>query len=128
MDGFDLRRLRSFLVLAEELHFGRAARRLSMTQPALTLQIAALERVIGHRVVVRRPRVALTSAGEQLQRAAHSLLEQARLGLDQTRRAARGEIGRLVLGFGSSVLLAGLARLLREYQRAFQGVQLELRE
>lgn len=127
-DAFGLRPLRSFVVLAEELHFGRAARRLGIAQPSLTQQIAQLERALGHRAFVRRPRVALTAAGERLLARARSLVDQVQQGVDDARRAGRGELGRLVLGFGSSALLAGLSATLRVYQRRFPQVQVELRE
>jgi len=127
-DGIELRQLRSFAVLAEERHFGRAAERLGIAQPSLSQQIARLEGAVGHALVVRRPRFALTPAGEQLLRGARTALREAGEGVEAARRAGRGEAGRLTLGFGASVLLTGLSGVVRAYQERFPGVRLHLRE
>lgn len=127
-EALDLRQLRQFAVLAEERHFGRAARRLGIAQPSLSQQVARMEQVVGHALLTRKPRVALTPAGEELLRAGRALLAGAEAGLEAARRAGRGEGGQLVLGFGASVLLAGLSRLLRDYRDRYPHIHLRLRE
>src|ERR1041385_6434032 len=94
--GLTLDQLRSVLVLAEELHFGRAAEVLHISQPALTKQIRKIEEALGGRLFVRRPReVTLTRAGEVLVEHARSLLRDAQLAVDVSRSAMSGEAGLL---------------------------------
>src|SRR6185436_8047121 len=100
----DLRRLRYFVAVAEELHFGRAARRLNLSQPPLSVQIQTLERVLGTPLLTRtKRRVALTEAGQVLLEESRRLIGQAEQAVVHTRRAASGEVGRLTLGFVSTV-------------------------
>lgn len=124
----DLRQLRYFEVLATEQHFGRAAGVLGMAQPSLSEQIARLEARVGHPLLVRRPRFALTPAGEQLLASARVMLAEAAQGLESARRAGRGESGRLRLGFGASLMLTRLSAAVRGYQERFPGVRLQLAE
>jgi DNA-binding transcriptional LysR family regulator len=120
--------LRCLAVLAEERHFGRAARRLGMAQPSLTHQISRLEAAVGYPLLSRRPSVALTPAGEQLVLSARRVLQEAASGVEAARLAGRGEAGRLTLGFGSSALLTGMGQVVRGYGGRFPGVDLQLRE
>src|SRR3954469_22103177 len=100
----ELRLWRQFVAVAEELHFGRAARRLHMTQPPLTQAIAQLERVLQVRLFERSKRsVQLTAAGEALLPQARELLARARALPVQARAAAGGEVGRLRIGFVSTL-------------------------
>src|SRR5678815_6022566 len=95
----DLRRLRCFVALAEELHFGRAAARLGMAQPPLTQQIQKLEREIGFAVIQRRPRkTALTDAGRALLEGAYRILREVDDTTEQARRGARRIGPRLLRG------------------------------
>jgi DNA-binding transcriptional LysR family regulator len=99
----DLRQLRYFLTVAEELHFGRAAQRLHMTQPPLSQAIQALESQLATRLFERTRRsVALTTAGRALVPEAQRLLLQVEGLKSLVQRAAAGESGRLSLGFVSS--------------------------
>ena len=97
----EIRLLRSFLAVADELHFGRAAERLHMTQPPLTRQMQQLEEQLGEvRLFDRsRRRVALTEAGEAFVLESRRLLEQMTQAVERTQRVARGESGRLRVGF-----------------------------
>src|SRR6185369_17126484 len=96
----DLVRLRSFVSLAESLHFGRTARLLHVSQPALSKQIQYLEDEIGAPLFDRdRHGVRLTSVGRVLAEDARVLVREANATLERARRAARGELGRLAIGF-----------------------------
>src|SRR5687768_8385208 len=102
----DLRQLRYFVAVAEELHFGRAAARLGMAQPPLTQQIQKLERELGHPVFDRRGRrTSLTDAGRVLLEEAARLLRDYDAALDRVRRAGRGETGEITVGSPPSMML-----------------------
>ena len=124
----ELRHLRYFVAVAEELHFGRAAERLGIQQPPLTQQIQRLEAAVGAPLLVRRPRVRLTPAGEVLLAHARRLLAQAGRGVEEARRAARGQAGVLTVGFAASTLPTLLAGAIRAFRDAAPGVELRLRE
>jgi DNA-binding transcriptional LysR family regulator len=125
----ELRKLRYFIALAEELHFGRAARRLNITQPPLSMAIRALEEELGVRLLERAPRrVTLTHAGHTFLEQTRSLLARAEDAVELTRAAARGEVGRLTVGFMSASIHTLLPQVLREFAARFPAVRLELRE
>jgi DNA-binding transcriptional LysR family regulator len=125
----ELRLWRQFLAVAEELHFGRAARSLHMTQPPLTQGIAQLERLLGARLFERTKRsVNLTPAGDALLPAARELLARAQALPAQARAAAEGELGRLRLAFVSTVGFALLPQWLRAFRARHPQVQMELIE
>lgn len=125
----ELRLWRQFVAVAEELHFGRAAVRLHMTQPPLTQAIAALEGLLQVRLFDRTKRsVRLTPAGAVLLPAARELLERARGLPAQARAAAAGELGRLRLAFVSTVGFAQLPQWVRAFRERHAGVLLELIE
>jgi DNA-binding transcriptional LysR family regulator len=125
----ELRHLRYFVAVAEELHFGRAARRLNLAQPPLSQQIRKLEEIVGHELFLRTSRaVRLTSAGEALlDRARHTLR---RIGddLEEVRSVGRGEVGFLKVGFIGSAMLTQLPAMLGSYRRKFPNVNLQLHE
>jgi len=110
----DLRKLRYFLAVAEELHFGRAAERLHITQPVLSRQIRVLESELGVDVFMRdRRSTVLTPAGEQLVHDAGPLLANADALLRRV-RAASESVTRLTIGFMPGITLTPVVRLLRE--------------
>ncbi len=125
----ELRQLRHFVTVAEELHFGRAARRLHMTQPPLSQSIANLEELLKAPLFVRNRRmVGLTAAGTALLPEARRILEEAAALPELVRRAASGEAGRLALSFVSTAGLGMLPDVLRRYRAAYPGVRLVLQE
>jgi DNA-binding transcriptional LysR family regulator len=124
----ELRHLRYFAAVAEELHFGRAAQRLGIAQPPLSQQIKSLETLIGYPLFERKPQVRLTPAGETLLEVTRRTLAQVEEGLDFTRRAGRGEAGKLTVGFAASILTTALPEILRTYREQYPGVELRLRE
>lgn len=125
----ELRHLRYFVAVAEELHFGRAAQRLGIRQPPLSQQIKALEADLGVSLFDRDSRkVRLTAAGEALFPAARDLLDAARLAERATRRAGRGEAGELTLGFVGSATNLLLPQALRGFRQRYPRITLRLRE
>lgn len=125
----ELRSWRQFVAVAEELHFGRAAKRLHMTQPPLTQAIALLEKSLGVRLFDRTKRsVQLTAPGHTLLPQALDLLQRARDLSGAARAAAAGEAGRLKLAFVSTVGYALLPQWLMAFRQACPGVALELVE
>jgi len=128
MNGIELRHLRYFLAVAEELSFSRAAERLGMAQPPLSQQIQRLETLVGHELFERRPRVRLTPAGEAFLAAARRALAQVEEGVEASHRAARGEVGTVTVGFAASMILSVVPGAVRAFRRRFPGVDLQLRE
>src|SRR3954454_2032478 len=125
----ELRHLRSFVAVAEELHFGRAAARLHIAQPALSQQIQRLEAIVGSRLLARTSRsVALTPAGEALLARARVLLAQAEESLDEAARIGRGEAGTLDVGFVSSALTLGVPERIQAFRARFPAVRTRLHE
>ncbi len=125
----ELRPLRQFVAVAEELHFGRAAQRLHMTQPPLTQAVQALERVLQVQLLQRTRRsVALTPAGEALLAQARRLLHDAEALPGAVRAAAAGLAGRLRLAFVSSIAYGPLPPWLRSFRERHPDVELQLRE
>lgn len=125
----ELRHLRYFVTLAEELHFGRAARRLHVSQPPLSIQIKALEDELGVLLFERsQRRVELTSAGEVFLKDAREILARTASAADSARRAARGETGELTVGFVTTADYNVLPRALREFRQSNPLVRLTLRE
>ena len=125
----ELRQLRYFATLAEELHFGRAAKRLALTQPPLSQAILNLERELGLRLFERtRRRVALTHAGKAFLDEARHTLARADRAVDHAQRAARGEVGRVAVGFLANTAYTLLPLVLRDFAQRFPGVKLDLRE
>ncbi len=125
----DLRALRQFVAVAEELHFSRAAARLSMTQPPLTQAIQTLERRLGVLLFERTRRtVRLSASGAALLDSARRLLADAAALPAAVQAAARGDSGRLRLAFVSSIAYGPLPLWLRGFRETQPGVRLDLRE
>lgn len=125
----DLRLLRQFVAVAEELHFHRAAARLHMSQPPLTAAMRRLEDEVGTRLIVRGNRtLGLTAAGQTLLVEARATLQQAGHALQRTREAAAGQIGSLRVGYVGSALYGRLPDLIRRFRQTFPQVQLHLHE
>ena len=125
----ELRLWRQFVALAEELHFGRAATRLHMTQPPLTQAIANLEQLLGVRLFDRTKRsVQLTAAGEALVPEARDLLARALALPGRARAAAHGEAGRLRLAFVSTVGFGLLPQWVQAFRARYPQVEFELIE
>ena len=126
----ELRHLRYFVAVAEELHFTRAALRLSMAQPPLSQQIRALEQELCVQLFVRTRRsVALTDAGHALLERAREMLATAQALPQQLQRVARGEVGVLRIGFSSTLPLTKVLRdVVADHRRSHPDVALNLRE
>jgi len=126
----ELRHLRYFVVLAEELHFARAAERLNIAPPTLTVQIQEIERTLAARLLVRTKRsVALTPAGEIFLGEARSVLAQFEKALSVGRRAGRGEVGRVEIGYVGSAAYAGVLQdQMSAFLKAWPNVDLNARE
>ncbi len=125
----ELRHLRYFCAVAEELHFGRAAARLGVSQPPLSLQIRQLEEMIGARLFDRHSRsVALTDAGHALYDASRRLLRDVETAVLAARQAGNGEIGELRVAFAPTLMLSSFADTIQRYRSRYPGVRLDLRE
>jgi DNA-binding transcriptional LysR family regulator len=126
----DLRQLRYFLAVAEEGHFGRAASRLHIVQPALSMQISGLEETVGALLFKRTSRgVELTEAGALLRVEAERTIAQAERAKLVVQRAARGEFGSVRIGFFSTAAIAGvLARDIGSFHARYPKVEIEFRE
>jgi DNA-binding transcriptional LysR family regulator len=129
INQLELRHLRYFVAVAEELHFSRAAQRLRIAQPPLSQQIRKLEEHIGCSLFTRNSRmVALTAAGETLLERSRYILRRLDEDLESVRRVGRGEIGTLTVGFIGSAMLTVLPALISSYRKRFAKVDLRLRE
>jgi DNA-binding transcriptional LysR family regulator len=125
----ELRHLRSYIAVAEERHFRRAAERLHMTQPPLSAQIKALEEALGVELLSRDRRgVEVTPAGRAFLEQARRVLACMDEAVDVARGAARGETGRLSIGFVGSAMYGRVPVLLRGFRTEHPGVHLTLRE
>lgn len=125
----ELRWLRSFVAVAEENHFSRAARRLNLAQPALTAHIQQLEEAVGAVLFERSNRLTgLTPAGRALLPEARAVLTRVDALAPAARRAGRGETGVLRLGLIPPAATAAVAEALRRFGRELPGVELSVRQ
>ena len=125
----ELRQLRYFVAVAEELHFSRAAERLNVSQPPLSMQIKALEEELGTLLFNRtRRKVEITQAGVLLLDSARKTLEEVRRGAEVVSLAASGEAGLIRMGFTGSVpMLDMFPRLMRAFRDRYPEIRIELR-
>lgn len=125
----ELRLLRYFVVVAEELHFGRAAQRLSISQPPLSVAIKQLEQELQASLFERNSKeVRITAAGEHLLPKARQLLNLARQAAQETRDVSLGVSGHLRLGFVGSSLYRGLPEALQAFQTEHPNVRVDMLE
>jgi DNA-binding transcriptional LysR family regulator len=125
----DMRHLRCFVAVSEELHFGRAAERLHLTQPPVSLAIKELEEELGVTLLERTSRrIALTRAGEDALRDARAVLAAADTMRKRAREAAQGLMGSLSIGFISLPAYSFLPPTLRSFTEDYQRVKISLQE
>jgi DNA-binding transcriptional LysR family regulator len=125
----ELRQLRYFVAVAEELHFRRAAARLHVSQPPLSQQIARLEEELGVQLLTRtRRRVELTAAGEAFLRDARVMLAELDVAVATARRIDIGQAGLLRVNFVGSALLSIVPGIVQRFRRGRPEVEIELRE
>lgn len=126
---FELIQLRCFVAVAEELHFGRAAARLNMTQPPLSRQVQILEHLVGVTLLERTSRsVRLTAAGRSFLVDARRIVRMAEQSTALAQQVARGELGSLSLGFTAASGYSYLPRLLERIRNSLPGIDLQLTE
>jgi len=128
--NIELRHLRYFIAVAEELHFGRAAQRLNISQPPLSQQIQILEQEIGARLFARTNRsVRLTAAGQQFLLDARLILQNVAQAADKAARLHRGDEGELRIGFtSSSPFIRAVSDALFTFRQRFPAVHLQMQE
>lgn len=125
----DLKLLRYFLAVAEELHFGRAAARLNMSQPPLSLHIKELESQLGTLLFIRHSRsVALTHAGKVLMEESRRLLANASQALARVEKIGRGEAGRIEMGIVGTAMWSEMRSVMRTFIKDHPNVDVVFRE
>ncbi|MGO9906281.1 MAG: LysR family transcriptional regulator, partial [Solirubrobacteraceae bacterium] len=125
----ELRQLRYFVAVAEELHFRRAAERLHISQPPLSQQIRALEEELGFALLIRtRRRVELTPAGAAFLRDARTILAELEGAVATARRIDAGQTGRLRISFVGSALFSIVPSMVERFRHSRPGVEIELHE
>ncbi len=127
MSQLEARHLQAFVVTAQERHFGRAAARLQIPQPTLSKLIARLEEVAGEALLVRRPVVRLTEAGQALFGHAERSIEELQEGLSAVEKISRGIAGLLAIGFPTWILASFVPAAVREFRERYPEIDLRLR-
>src|SRR4051812_20326900 len=123
----ELRHLRYFVAVAEELHFGRAAQRLHIVQPALSKQIASLENELGLQLFHRtKRRVTITDAGHAFYEEVRVILHRVDRAVELAQMTAAGQVGSLDLGFIGPAMWSVLPRLLEEHHKGAPDVRFRL--
>ena len=118
--------LPSLLVVSEECHFGRAAKRLNVSQPRISQIVRRLEDVVGYEIFYRRPQVQLTPAGKLLTKAARHALNEFDVAVARAQDAAAGRRGIVRLGFAPVSMLTKLPRILKSFHERNPLVELQL--
>jgi DNA-binding transcriptional LysR family regulator len=127
--AMELRQLRYFVAVAEELHFRRAAARLHISQPPLSQQVRQLEDELGTQLLTRnRRRVELTPAGEAFLHDARAILGELDGAVGTARRIGSGQAGRLRINFVGSALVSIIPAAVQAFRRDRPGVEVEMRE
>ncbi len=128
--NIELRHLRYFIAVAEELHFGHAAARLNISQPPLSQQIQILEQQIGARLLARTNRsVTLTPAGRQFLADSRQILSQVEEAAARAARLHQGETGELRIGFTSSApFIKAVSDTLSSFRQRYPDVHIQTRE
>ena len=125
----ELRHLRYFVAVASELNFTKAAEKLFVVQPALSTQIADLEREIGTPLLIRNTRVVqLTAAGKAFLEDARSILDAAELAKARAMRVSRGEVGELAIGFFAAPTMFFLPEMIRRFRLQYPKVTIRMHE
>lgn len=123
-----LNQLEYFCVVAEELHFGKAAERLHRSQPPISRQIRLLEEELGVELFIRGSQsVTLTRAGKVFLNEVRPVLAQLNHAAVAAQRAARGDIGKLSIGMTGSIMFGIMSRILREFRRSYPEIVIDLR-
>jgi DNA-binding transcriptional LysR family regulator len=121
--------LHSFVVLADELHFGRASKRLFVSQPALSKQIRRLEEKVGGALFTRtRRKVEITEAGRVLLAGADKVLREDEAALSLAKEAVLGRAGTLRIGFGIASVSEILPRTILRFRKTYSQVELKMRD
>jgi len=122
------RQLRSFIAVAEELHFGRASKIVNLSQPALSQQVSSLEEELGVQLLIRnRRKTQLTPAGRIFLAEAREVVQRTEQAIALTRRAALGQVGTLRIGFISTAAAFLMPPLVKRFREKYEHVELELR-
>lgn len=128
-NNVSLRVMEQFVVVAEELHFHRAAQKLNMSQPPLTSAIRKLEEDINVVLIERDSRIlGLTAAGKHFLDQARTVLKQAKLAVTTTQDIANGRTGFIRLGYVGSALYGRLPDVIHQFRLLHPNIHLELRE
>lgn len=128
-ESIELRHLKYFVTLADELHFGRAAARLFISQPPLSQQIKAMEDELGTTLFDRnRKGLSLTREGETLLRRAHAILGMTRSAIDEVKQVAAGRLGTLRIGYMSAAMLSKLPPLIRTIRESSGSIDIVLNQ
>ncbi|MBF9002360.1 LysR family transcriptional regulator [Vibrio nitrifigilis] len=126
----EIKPMRYFIAIAEELHFGRAAKRLHIVQPALSMQIKKLEETLGANLLIRnRHQVSLTPIGELFYKEAIDIVARTERLATRVGLASQGEIGQLKIGVSASALTSEiLPNLIKRFKTLYPHIQVELKE
>jgi len=126
----DTRLLETFVAVAEDMHFGRAAKRLHIAQPAVSRQIRSLEDELGVQLLIRdRRKVILTEAGQAYLGEARTILSRLEIAQQEASRAERGEVGSLSVGYSQYFIIHPIfPEAVRIFRERFPDVELQMQE